>query len=147
LVHGKRRMGEVSKKEDAVWLGASGITTRSGTASGSSNTEKVDTPSQAPFVIVVAKPHDHWRVGAISLTDATRQLFCFASLPPATLARKTHRRKTKDERAARLSAEPVPRFSRQYQSRRMKRARIRAQKRLIKRNRPLLIFCKFFLFF
>ena len=53
-----RQMGEVTQdEEDSIWLGASRIMTRSATASGSSSSERVDMPSQAPFVIVIAKPH------------------------------------------------------------------------------------------
>jgi len=52
------RTGEVTQDEEgSIWLGASRITTRSAMASGSSSSERVDTPSQALFVTVVAKPH------------------------------------------------------------------------------------------
>lgn len=113
-VHKKRRTGE-STQEDAFWLGTGGMTTRSKTASGSSNSKAVDSSTQAPLVYrrrqaqsqlqqPVSPPPSHRKPMVVSLTNnaPTTPLRTSPRLaratptasPPVTPKRKSQRRTT-----------------------------------------------------
>ncbi|KIK07580.1 hypothetical protein K443DRAFT_673170 [Laccaria amethystina LaAM-08-1] len=116
-VHKKRRTREATEEgEDGFWLGTGGMTTRSKTASGSSNSKAVDPSTQAPLVYrrrqaqfqqqqqPVSPPPSHRKPMVVSPTNnapttplRTSQRLVHApstASPPVTPKRKSQRRTT-----------------------------------------------------